>query len=80
MFTIHILKSGKYEVLNHKMSQVLIPATFVTIAVLAIDIGYQFFKAWKQSLVEVEKYKTKSTNAQLQNLKISSIRTSYLII
>ena len=49
MFIIHILKSGKYEVLNPKMRQVLIPATFVTIAVLALDISYQFFKAWKQS-------------------------------
>ena len=69
MFVIHFLKSGKYEVMNPKMRQVLIPAIFVTIAVLAIDIGYQFFKAWKQSLVEVEKYKAESANAQLQNLK-----------
>ncbi len=69
MFIIHILKSGKYEVMNPKMRQVLIPATFVTIAVLAIDIGYQFFKAWKHSLIEVEKYKAESANAQLQNLK-----------
>ncbi len=69
MFTIHILKSGKYELLNPKMREVLIPAIFVTIAVIAMDIGYQFFKAWKQSLMEVEKYKTESANAQLQNLK-----------
>lgn len=69
LFTIHILKSGKYELINPKMGQVFIPAIFVTIAVLAIDIGYQFFKAWKQSLIEVEKYKTESAQAQLQNLK-----------
>ena len=69
MFVIHILKSGKYELINPKMGQVLIPATFVTIAVIAIEIGYQFFKAWKQSLIEVEKYKTESANAQLQNFK-----------
>jgi two-component system LytT family sensor kinase len=69
MFIIHFLKSGKYEVMNPKMRQVLIPATFVTISVLAIDIGYQFFKAWKQSLIEVEKYKAESANAQLLNLK-----------
>ncbi|MCF8448214.1 MAG: histidine kinase [Bacteroidia bacterium] len=69
MFVIHILKSGKYELINNKMRQVFIPATFVTIAVLTIDIGYQFFKAWKQSLIEVEKYKAESANAQLQNLK-----------
>ncbi|MDQ5928713.1 MAG: two-component system, LytTR family, sensor kinase [Bacteroidota bacterium] len=69
MFVIHILKSGKYELINPKMRQVLIPAIFVTIAAIAIDISYQFFKAWKQSLIEVEKYKTESANAQLQNLK-----------
>lgn len=69
MFTIHVLKSGKYELFNHKMGQVLIPATFVTIAAIAMDICYQFFKVWKQSLIEVEKYKTESANAQLQNLK-----------
>lgn len=69
MFTIHILKSGKYELMNPKMGQVLIPAIFVTIAAIAMDIGYQFFKAWRQSLMEVEKYKTESANAQLQNLK-----------
>lgn len=69
MFTIHVLKSGKYELFNPKMGQVLIPAIFVTIALIAIDIGYQFFKAWRQSLIEVEKYKAESANAQLQNLK-----------
>lgn len=69
MFIIHILKTGNYEAMNPKMRQVLIPATFVTIAILAMDIGYQFFKAWKQSLIEIEKYKTESINAQLQNLK-----------
>ncbi len=69
MFVIHFIKLGKCEVINPKMSQVLIPATFVTIAILAMDISYQFFKAWKQSLIEVEKYKTESINAQLLNLK-----------
>lgn len=69
MFVIHVLKSGRYELINPKMRQVLIPAIFVTIAAIAMDIGYQFFKAWKQSLLEVEKYKTESVNAQLQNLK-----------
>jgi len=69
MFVIHFMKSGKYELINPKMGQVLIPATFVTIAAIAIDIGYQFFKAWKQGLIEVEKYKTESANAQLLNLK-----------
>ena len=69
MFTIHVLKSGKYELINPKMGQVLVPAIFVTIAFIAIDIGYQFFRAWNQSLIEVEKYKAESAQAQLENLK-----------
>ncbi|MCE3260788.1 MAG: hypothetical protein K0S12_2429 [Bacteroidetes bacterium] len=41
----------------------------ITLTILAIEIGAQFFSQWKQSLVEVEKYKTESVQAQLQNLK-----------
>lgn len=41
----------------------------VTIIVLSIEISSQFFSNWKRSLVEVEKYKTESLQAQLQNLK-----------
>jgi two-component system, LytTR family, sensor kinase len=41
----------------------------VSIILLSIEIGAQFFGNWKRSLVEVEKYKTESLQAQLQNLK-----------
>ena len=41
----------------------------VSIILLSIEIGSQFFGNWKRSLVEVEKYKTESLQAQLQNLK-----------
>ena len=41
----------------------------VSIILLSIEIGLQFFKNWKTSLVEIEKYKTESVQAQLQNLK-----------
>ncbi len=41
----------------------------VSIILLSIEIGSQFFRNWKRSLVEVEKYKTESLQAQLQNLK-----------
>lgn len=34
-----------------------------------IDIANHFLKSWKVSLLEIEKYKTESANAQLQNLK-----------
>ena len=47
----------------------IIIGLLVTLIILSIEISTQFFKQWKQSLVEVEKYKTESAQAQLQNLK-----------
>jgi LytS/YehU family sensor histidine kinase len=41
----------------------------LTFCVLTIHIGKQFFNALKNSLLEIEKYKTESAAAQLQNLK-----------
>lgn len=41
----------------------------VTLIIISMEIGSQFFHQWKKSLVEVEKYKTESVQAQLQNLK-----------
>jgi LytS/YehU family sensor histidine kinase len=41
----------------------------VTVIIIAIEISTQFFSQWKKSLVEVERYKTESVQAQLQNLK-----------
>lgn len=41
----------------------------VSFALLIFEVSAQFFKNWKESLVEVEKYKTESTQAQLANLK-----------
>ena len=37
--------------------------------ILSIEISVQFFTNWKKSLVEIEKHKAASTQAQLQNLK-----------
>ena len=53
----------------HRFDPLFMPALFVAFLFLTIDIGYQFFKAWKQSLVEVEKYRRASAEAQLENLK-----------
>lgn len=41
----------------------------VAITTLSIEISSQFFQQWRGSLVEVEKYKAESLQAQLQNLK-----------
>jgi two-component system, LytTR family, sensor kinase len=40
-----------------------------SLILMAVEIGMQFFNNWKSSLVEIEKHKTESTLAQLQNLK-----------
>ena len=47
----------------------MIMGIMVSLIILPIEIGSQFFGNWKNSLVEVEKYKTESLQAQLQNLK-----------
>ena len=40
-----------------------------SIIILSIDISSQFFYNWKKSLIEIEKHKTETSQAQLQNLK-----------
>lgn len=47
----------------------LITGVFVSFLILTIEISSQFFKNWKHSLTEVEKYKTESLQAQFINLK-----------
>jgi len=47
----------------------IIVGLLITLIILAIEISTQFFHNWKSSLVEVEKYKTESALAQLQNFK-----------
>ncbi len=43
--------------------------TLSSVLLIIVEISVQFFINWKKSLVEVEKYKTESIQAQLQNLK-----------
>lgn len=54
---------------NAFMGAALIIGVIISIMILSIEISTQFFQQWKASLLEVEKYKTESTQAQLQNLK-----------
>ncbi len=42
---------------------------FMSVLLLSIEISTQFFRHWKNSLVEIEKYRAESLQAQLQNLK-----------
>lgn len=66
---IHFIRFGDVRLFNRAIQQMFIPAIIITFLALVLHISKQFFKAWKQSLLEVEKYKTESANAQLQNLK-----------
>lgn len=69
MYLLHQLRFGDGQIVNHKMVEIFPPALLFTFALLAVKIGSEFFSALKNSLVETEKYKTESANAQLQNLK-----------
>jgi two-component system, LytTR family, sensor kinase len=51
------------------ISSSIIVGVLISITTLSIEISIQFFKQWKNSLVEIEKHKTESLQAQLQNLK-----------
>jgi two-component system LytT family sensor kinase len=47
----------------------IIIGVLVSFIILTIEISAHFFKNWKHSLTEVEKYKTESLQAQFINLK-----------
>jgi sensor histidine kinase YesM len=51
------------------MLAALVLGMLISVIILSLEIGAQFFENWKKSLVEVEKYKSESAQAQLQNLK-----------
>ena len=69
MYFLHQLRFGDGQIVNRKMVEIFPPAILFTFALLAVKIGSEFFSALKNSLIEIEKYKTESANAQLQNLK-----------
>lgn len=54
---------------NQFFTIVMTIASLVSITVLSIETGAQFFRKWKKSLIEVEKYKMESAQAKLENLK-----------
>jgi LytS/YehU family sensor histidine kinase len=69
MYILHQIKFGDGQIINRKMVQIFPSAILFTFSLLAVKIGSEFFIALKNSLLETEKYKTESTNAQLKNLK-----------
>ena len=69
LYLLHQLRFGDGRIINRKMIEIFPPAILFTFALLAVKIGSEFFIALKNSLIELEKHKTESANAQLQNLK-----------
>jgi LytS/YehU family sensor histidine kinase len=51
------------------LSLAIIIGSLVSLLLLTVEIGSQFFNEWKLSLVEVERYKKESIEAQLEVLK-----------
>lgn len=66
---IHFIRFHEVRLFNRAIQHLFVPAVITTFLGLVIYISSQFFKLWKQSLLEVERHKTESVNAQLQNLK-----------
>jgi sensor histidine kinase YesM len=69
MYILHQLRFRDGRIINRKMIEIFPPAILFTFALLAVKIGREFFIALKNSIIEIEKHKTESANAQLQNLK-----------
>lgn len=51
------------------MTYSVVIGLLITLIILSMEIGAQFYRNWRESLVEVEKYRAQSVQAQLQNLK-----------
>ncbi|MBL7766682.1 MAG: histidine kinase [Chitinophagaceae bacterium] len=56
---------------EHKklMTSSIVIGLLISTILLTFEVSSQFLRGWKQSLTEVERYKTESVQAQLQNLK-----------
>lgn len=63
---LHFIKFGDLRLFNTAMRQMFAPAIVITFLGLVIYISRQFFKAWNQSRLEVEKYKTASATLNLK--------------
>jgi len=51
------------------LKSAIIVGLLVTLVILSIEVGVQFFYQWKKTLIEVENYKMENVQSQLQNLK-----------
>ena len=69
MFSLHFMRFGDFMWIDRRMRELFFPALFFSFALIAFYVSYNFFKSWKQSLIDIEKYKTLSVEAELKNLK-----------
>ena len=54
---------------SEMISSSIIIGTLVTFLMIAISSGAEFFNKWKETLIESEKHKKESVQAQLENLR-----------
>ncbi len=66
---VHYILDRNVDNRPQGIDPLFIPAIVIAFGILLINTGSQFFIAWKQSILEVEQYKTESATAQMQNLK-----------
>ena len=77
MYTLHQMRFGDGRLINRKMEEIFFPALVFALALIAVYTSSQFFIAWKKSLIDIEKYKAETANAELKNLK-SQINPHFL--
>lgn len=76
-FTIYLMMTlyNKYicnfpmEVQSAFSKMAFVIGLMVSVILLSIELGVRFFRNWKKSLVEIERYKNETLQAQLLNLK-----------
>lgn len=69
MIFLHFIRFGNFIWIDRRMRELFFPALFFAYAFIALYVSYNFFKSWKQSLIDIENYKTQSVEAELKNLK-----------
>jgi two-component system LytT family sensor kinase len=72
-FSLYFFNTFICKMPKENQNMFLIPSitigVFTSFIIISVDLSRQFFFQWKSSIVELEKHKLESTQAQLQNLK-----------
>lgn len=65
----HYLNCFPLDGRNEKLIISIVIGVLVSFLIFSIEIGTLFFRQWKSSLIEIEKYKKENLQAQFENLK-----------